>query len=462
LAALLEAALARVTDLERQVVDLQQQVRQLTARLEQDSSNSHKPPSSDPPWRELPARKPSGRKAGGQPGHVGHGRKRLPPQRIDRYVHHVPKVCRHCHALLPIEASLKDPEPAWHQVAELPRIAAFITEHQGHARTCPCCGKITRAAIPTSVRAHVLGPRLSAVMSYLAGRCHDGRRTVREVVQDLFGVPLSLGSVCNYETEMSDALAEAHADALHRVRRSAVRYVDETGWSKAGKRCWLWTAATQALACFAVHAERNWQALCDLLGQHAGQGIIHSDRWHAYSPRAARKRQICWAHLKRDFQKWFDRGGPSTLLGQDGLELCRNVFALWRDFRQRNITRRQLQRRSGPLRHRLRQILNWNLSCNDRKASKFCRNLLACEPALWTFSRHPGVEPTNNAAERALRPAVLWRKNSFGCHSQTGLRFAERILTAIHTLRLQKRPVLAWLHETLAAHRKQLPTPLLQ
>ena len=458
---LLEAALARVGELEQLVRDLQGQVRELKAKLDQNSSNSHQPPSSDPPWHKPPPRKPTGRKPGGQAGHQGHSRKRLPPQRVDRYVHHVPQVCQYCHACLPREAGPQDPPPRWHQVAELPKIAAIITEHQSHARTCLHCGRLTRAIIPWSVRRHVLGQRLASVMSYLAGRCHNGRRTVREIVLDLFGVPLSLGSVCRYEAQMSEALAAAHEQAVRSVREAPVRHVDETGWNRAGKTCWLWIAATKRLSCFVLHAARNWPALCALLGTDAGKGIICSDRWHAYSRIGLRRRQLCWAHLKRDFQKWSDKGGATRLLGEDGLELCGKVFGFWRDFRQRTLTRRQLQRRLGPLRRRLKQVLEWNKACGQASAAKFCRNLLSVESALWTFCRVPGMEPTNNAAERALRPAVLWRKNCFGSYSDAGLRFTERILTVTQSLRQQGASALPWLEQTLAAYRNASPPPKL-
>jgi transposase len=456
------AELARqVEQLQELARQLQQQVRDLQARLDQNSSNSHKPPSSDPPWagKKPAGKKPTGRRPGGQIGHAGHHRRRLPPQRVDRVVDHLPRHCRHCRAALPRDASPRDPEPTWHQVAELPQMAAIVTEHRGHARACPCCGAVTRQPIPPQVRAHVLGPRLSATMSYLVGRCHDGRRTVVEVVADLFGVPLSLGTVSDYEREMSAALARPHWEVLAHVRAAAVKHVDETGWKRAGKRCWLWTAATTHAAAFAVQPGRNFNGLCALLGgPRGGTGVVCSDRLHAYSPLALRRRQLCWAHLKRDFQKWLDHGGATQRLGADALELTRQLFAAWRDFRQRTLTRRQLQRRLAPLRRRLRQVLTWALRCGVTKAVQFCRNLLAVEPALWTFTRVGGLEPTNNPAERSLRPAVLWRKNSFGCRSEGGCRFAERMLTAVQTLRLQTRPVLSWLEQALTAHRTHLPT----
>jgi transposase len=454
----------QVRQLQTMVGQLQKQVRQLQARLDQNSSNSHQPPSSDPPWINKPsAQKPTGNRPGGQIGHEGHHRHRLPMTRVNRVIDHVPRVCRHCQAPLSKAAAADDPPPSWHQVAELPVMAAIVTEHRGHARRCGRCGTITRPSIPAPVRAHVLGPRLSATMSYLAGRCHDGRRTVREVVRDLFDVPISLGTVSNYERRMSDALSAPYQQTLRRVRQAnRVKHVDETGWKRAGQGCWLWTCATARAAAFAIHPLRDWRGLCDLLGnRRGGRGMICSDRWHAYSRLGIRRRQLCWAHLKRDFQKWFDQGGSTRLLGEDGLTLSKKVFEFWRSFRQGQLTRRQLQRGLGPVRRRMRQVLNWGLRCGDAKAARFCRNLLGVEAAMWTFTRTAGLEPTNNHAERMLRAAVLWRKNSFGCHSDGGCRFAERMLTMIQTLRIQGQSVLTWLQTTLAAHRRGLPRPML-
>jgi len=295
---------AQVQAQDKLIGELQQQVAELKSRLDQNSSNSHKPPSSDPPWSSKASlKRPSGKRPGGQKGHRGHHRHRLPGSRVNQYVDHFPKKCRHCHSDLPTEASANDPPASWHQVAELPPMTAMITEHRAHARSCPCCGKLTRAAIPPDIRAHVIGPRLAAVMSYLCGRCHDGRRTVLEIVNDLFDVPLSLGSIAQYESHTSSALADAHAQTLSAVKKAAVKYVDETGWKQAGKRRWLWTAATSNVACFAVQMQRGWKGACLLLGKRGGKGIVCSDRHHAYTPLSIRRRQICWSHLQRDFLK---------------------------------------------------------------------------------------------------------------------------------------------------------------
>ena len=453
----------QVRQLQATITQLQERVCELQARLDQNSSNSNQPPSSDPPWAgKKPVKKPSGRKPGGQIGHQGHYRRRLPPERINEVIRHIPSHCEYCHASLPKESRPGDPEPTWHQVAELPPMAAVVTEHQGHGRRCGCCGRITQEPIPPDVLQHVLGPRLSATMSYLSGRCHDGRRLVQEILQDLFDVPIALGTVMAYEQEMSLALKQPYEQALQTVRQARNKHVDETGWKQAGKTCWLWTGATAKAAVFLIQKGRNWKGLCDLLGsKRGGRGIIHSDRLHAYGPLGVERRQICWAHLKRDFQKWLDRGQDTKLLGEDGLALCRSLFAVWRDFRLGKMKWKTLRRKMAPLRRRLSQVLRWGLRCGQAKAAKFCRNLLKLQRAIWAFVRVPGLEPTNNHAERMLRPAVLWRKNSFGCHAPSGCRFVERMLTAVQTLRLQGHGVLNWLYQSLLDHRAGLPAPKL-
>jgi transposase len=180
----------------KQIADLQAEILELRAQLNRNSSNSSSPPSTDPPGAPKPVVKtPTGRKPGGQPGHQGHHRRRLPPERLNQIVPYVPTACGHCQTPLSAEPGPGDPEPTWHQVAELPELAAIVTEHQGHARTCPCCGRLNRGMIPPEIRAHVIGPRLAAVMSYFASRHRIGRRGVEEVVETVFEVPISLGSI---------------------------------------------------------------------------------------------------------------------------------------------------------------------------------------------------------------------------------------------------------------------------
>lgn len=456
------AALRSALDLAlERIAELAAEVRELRGRLGTNSSNSSTPPSADPPSAPRPpAKAPSGRKPGGQPGHPGRYRLRLPPERVDEVVAYVPATCAGCQADLPVEPAPGDLEPSWHQVAELPPVAAVVTEHQGHARTCPCCGLVNRAEIPPKVRAHVLGPRLAAAMSYLSGRHHLSRRAVEEIVATVFEVPVSLGTVSALEAETAAALEKPYEEAKAEVRGAAMKNTDETGWKQQGRRCWLWTAATATAAFFVIHVRRGFVGLQALLGE-AITGVVCSDRWSAYNKLPLEQRQVCWAHLRRDFQKLIDRGGPAEAIGRTGLEVVACLFADWWSFRTGAIDRATLRARSERIARELQETLESGRDGADPKASAFCANLLELYPALWLFTAIEGVEPTNNHAERILRAGVLWRKNAFGNQSATGRRFVERMLTVTQTLRLQNRPVLDYLHRAIVAHRAGLPAPKL-
>ena len=446
---------------QQQIGRLQAEVHELRCQINRNSSNSSSPPSADPPGAPKPVVKTvSPRQPGGQPGHPGRHRRRLPPDRVQKIVPYVPTTCTRCQAPLPQQPGPGDPEPSWHQVAEIPPLAAVVTEHQGHARTCPGCGLLNRAEIPPEVRADVTGPRLAAVMSYLSGRHHLSRRSVEEIVETVFEVPTSLGTVIALERETTAALAGAYQEVQQEVRQAAVKNTDETGWSEAGQKRWLWTAATATAALFVIHFRRSFEGLQALLGE-AISGIVGSDRWSAYSKLPLEQRQICWAHLKRDFQKLVDRGGPAEAIGRVGLEVVECLFADWWSFRRGELERPGLQARVERMARELQGVLEQGCGCADQKAATFCANLLALYPAMWLFAAIEGVEPTNNHAERILRLGVLWRKNAFGCHSAAGCRFVERMLTVVQTLRLQRRSVLDYLVRAIDAHRSGRPAPQL-
>jgi transposase len=449
-----DAALARIAVLEAQV-------KELLIQIQRNSSNSSTPPSANPLDAPKPVRKPpTGRKPGGQTGHRGHHRVRLPANRVHVIVDYFPSVCTGCRSPLPLGPGPDDPEPGWHQVAELPKLAAVVTEHQAHARTCPGCGKLNHATIPAKVRAHVIGPRLAAMMSYLSGRFHLSKRSVRELVEAAFEVPVSLGTVATLEQQTSVALIGSHEQARDAVREAPVKNADETGWKQAGARRWLWTAATTTVAYFVIHVQRGARGLETLLGQ-AITGIVISDRWWGYTGLPLEQRQVCWAHLKRDFQKCWERGGPGQAVGDVGLAVVEDIFTLWWEYREGLIDRPGLGTQLEPVIEELRVALERGSGCGDGKVVAFCDNLLTLYPALWLFAGVDGVEPTNNHAERILRMGVLWRKNAFGCHSESGCRFVERILTVVQTLRLQKRSVLNFLEESIFAHRSGTPAPAL-
>jgi transposase len=442
------------------IADLQQRVATLEARAGTNSSNSSLPPSANPPGAPKPViKQKSKRKRGGQPGHRPHLKQLLGPDRVDRIVPLVPVECAHCHADLPTVPSPDDPPPTRFQTIELPTIVAVVTEYQGQARICKGCGETTRAPIPRDILAHSVEPRLAATLSYLAGRHGISKRSIEEIAEDVFQAPIALGTVCNLEKEMSVALAAPHQEAIAAVRAAAVKSADETSWKRQGKLCWLWAAATATVAVFVIHARRSALGMAAILGTEI-QGILCSDRWGVYDRVPAARRQICWAHLKRDFQKIVDRGGPSAFVGQEGRKIVKKVFAAWHAFQDGKSTRVQLAAELAPVMNRLnRVLLEGAILGDDKTVAAFCENVLALEAALWTFVRVDGVEPTNNFMERLVRLAVLWRRRSFGCASEAGCRFVERILTVVQTRKLQGKNVLDYLHEALRAHRADQPCP---
>jgi len=194
---------ARIANLEQQVAALQAKLGELGDKVRRNASNSSIPPSTNPPDAPKPTtKKPTGRKRGGQPGHVGHTRPRLPPERVQHIIPFVPLYCDFCEKPLPETAGPNDPEPTWHQYAELPKAAAVVTEFQGHARTCSC-GHVTRALIPEEFRRESIGPRLGATLSYLSGSPHVSKRGIEEICETVFQVPISLGTIKNLEQEIA-------------------------------------------------------------------------------------------------------------------------------------------------------------------------------------------------------------------------------------------------------------------
>jgi transposase len=453
----------RLATLEQQIAELQTQVRELTAQLGAHSGNSSLPPSANPLGAPKPVlKKKSKRRRGGQPKHPPHLKDWLPPERVTRFEKFVPSHCQHCHADLPAEPG---PGDAAHltrfQTLDVRPVVTEVTEYQGHARTCRACGMVTRAVIPAAVRAHSIGTRLTAILSYLSG-CHGlSKRGVEEVAAAVFDAPVSLGTVANLEQEVSAALQPAHQEALAAVAGADVKNADETSWKLRGKLCWLWAAASAGVVAFVIHAKRSALGLTALLGAEI-HGILCSDRWGVYNGVPAERRQVCWAHLKRDFQKIVDGGGSSAFVGREGRKLVKKVFAAWHAFQKGQDTRAQLQAKLAPVMNRMnRLLLEGAILGEDEAVATFCDNVLALEPALWTFVRAGGVEPTNNVIERLLRRAVLWRRRSFGCASEAGCRFVERILTVVQTRRLQGQSVLEYLHDALSAHRTGQPCPAL-
>lgn len=441
-----------------QVQTFQTRITDLEARLNLHSGNSSRPPSSDPP--SAPPRPPkpsSGRKRGAQPGHPGHHRELLPPDQVTEFVVHAPTRCSHCQHALPARLPTTGPVLR-QQVWDLPPIVPTVTEHQFPTVRCPHCHKPTRAERPGEVPPGSFGPHLTALTGLLHGRYHMSTRDLEEMLDEVWDIPLSLGSIPALYQTVSCALAPVYSEVQEVVAGQAVANVDETPWREQHQRRYLWVAVTVVATVFLV-GRRSRAALEQLLKAPFG-GIVGSDRYKAYAHLPPQQRQLCWAHLKRDGQFFQERDGPVGVWGEAGMEQITKLFSIWHRFRAGELARAQLQQEMAAIEAELRALvergrdeLPWE------KPRGFCRALLWVWDALWTFVREEGVEPTNNAAERALRPAVLWRKGCYGTDSSEGSRFVERILTVTATCRQQQRDVLPFLADAVRAHWAGLPAP---
>jgi transposase len=471
LAGLPPAVVAYLEALEALVVAHEARIVALEARLRQDSSTSSRPPSSDPPGtqaqRRAPPTPPSGdaggerRRRGGQPGHPGHHRVLLGEERVDRLVIVTPDACRGCGDVLPAEPGGEDPVDERVQVVELPPVRAEVTEYRLAARRCRSCGTLTRAVRPTEAGGGAFGPRLHAVATLLVGRYRLSRREAVACLAELGEVELSVGALARLEQATSTALAPVVDEVALAIQQAAVANVDETGWWQGKTRSWLWTVVTETLTLFRLDPSRGKVVVQALLGP-AWTGIVGSDRYSAYRYLPLDRRQLCWAHLLREFRKIAAYNRHQRPLGTRLLDITTRIFATWYRFRAAAIDRPTLQAELAPLQAELRLALAAGLDPPHAVvAGPLCGNLLDSWSALWTFAHVDGVEPTNNAAERALRPAVLWRKGSFGTQSDDGSRFVERIMTVAATCKQQGRSLLDFLVAATTAARLGLPPPSL-
>jgi transposase len=452
--ALILALRAEAAELQAKVGALQQQVHELQERLNQNSTNSSRPPSTDPPAvKRRPPRPFSGRKPGAQAGHERWQRPLLPPDHTEVLK---PTQCRRCgHAL-----EGEDPQPLRHQVLELPPIRPEVTEYQLHRLRCPGCGLSTCASLPAGVPTGGQGPRLQAVLALMTGAYRMSKRMVETFCADVLRVPVCAGQVCASEVETA-AATDPVVQELREYVRSRPANVDETGWWQKQQRGWLWAVVTQAVTVFTIALSRAAAVAQELVDPSAGQ-VITTDRYKGYLWLPLRQRQVCWAHLIRDFQAMVDRANAGSTIGEELLCCAEDLFTWWYRVRDGTLSRSTFRRYVAELRPWVRSRLEAGSACSCAKTAGTCRELLAVEPALWTFVRAKGIEPTNNAAERALRHAVQWRKTSHGTESQAGSRFVGNILSVVATCRQQGRNVLEYLTRCCNAHLiGAQPPPLL-
>lgn len=449
---------AYIRALESRVAALEATVQQLREQVQQTSRTSSRPPSSDPPQAlgQRPRREPTGRRPGGQPGHEGQARALVPVEEVDVVVPVKPERCHHCQHPLQGE----DPQPRRHQVIEIPPMKPVVTEYQLHDLVCLACGEETRAEVPAGVPTGGFGPRVQAITALCTGAYHLSKRTTQRALEDMFGVHMGLGTIANLEHATVQAVAEPVAEARAYVQRQPAAYLDETGWREGQQRAWLWTAVTEWVTVFVVRASCGGKVAQELLGERFW-GWLVTDRWSGYSWYPSWRRQVCWAHLLRDIEAMIERGGRSREIGEALRGQARQMFQWWHRVRDGTLAHRTFTSYMWPVRREVERLLEAGQTCGVPKTEGTCRDILKRRQALWTFVRHEGVEPTNNAAERAIRPGVLWRKGSFGTQSAEGSRFVEAMMTVVATLKQQHRNVLDYVTAACEAALCGEPAPSL-
>ena len=432
-------------------------VEELAQRLGRSSRHSSQPPSADPLRTTRPRRERSGRRPGGQPGHEGQSRALVPVDEVDVVIPVKPMQCPRCQQ--PWQGD--DPQPQRHQVTEIPLVKPLVVESQLHQRRCPACGVPTRAERPVGVPSGAFGPRLQAIIALCTGASHLSKRTTQRVLEDLFRLPLSVGTMAHLEQATAEALTQPVEEARAYIQAQHTAYLDETGWREGRARAWLWTAVTAWVTVFVVRLSRSAKVAHELLGERFW-GYLVTDRWSAYTWYPAWRRQVCWAHLLRDIEAMSERGGPSQAMGEALRAQACQMFHWWHRVRGGTLTQASFASYRRPSRRAVERLLEAGQPCGVPKTEGVCREVLKGRQALWTFVSHTGVEPTNNAAARAIRPGVLWRKGSFGTQSAEGSRFVEVMMTVVATLKQQHRNVLDYVTAACeAALRGEPATSLL-
>lgn len=454
----IEAQALRLAQQDVIIAEQAARIASLEEKLRKNSGNSSKPPSSDPlhkPKKPARPRKKSGRKPGGQPGHKKHQRSLLPVEQARSFSEAIPDACEDCgsHSLA------EDPEPHRHQVFDSPPIAPLFDECSQHARPCLDCGHVTVGPLPEGMSSLGYTAGVDAMVGLLAGELRLSKSVTAETMTQVFRVPMSTGAVIDAQNRVSAALAEPVAEATEYVQQQPVKNADETPWFQGLQKAYLWACVTSLVTVFQVHLTRKATAAKALLG--VVLGILGTDRYSGYSWWPAALRQVCWAHLIRDFVAIVERGGASKTLGEALLSQADRMFAWWVRVKEGTLSRATFQVYMRSVRREVEKLLREG-QCNEhRLTAGTCKKIWETREALWTFVRLEGVEPTNNAGERALRFGVLWRKMSRGAKSAKGNAFVARILTVHATLRQQGRGVHAYLREACEAHRSGKAGPSL-
>lgn len=422
----------------------------LDERLNKNSKNSSKPPSSD--------QKPncSGGGSGRRTRKEGINRPPFSPEQVDRFMTTTLECCPCCGSddLHDLNA------PLVQQQVEIPEAKATITEFSRTKYRCASCGRGSFAHLPNGIPNSAFGPRLMALTAMLTGGLHLSKREAMSLVGDLYGVDISEGSIINIEERVSNALDEPHERIHSHVMKSLFpKHFDETSWRDQGKSHYVWVGSTSEASCFYIDQSRSRKAFETFMKTLSGAPVV-TDRYPVYN-HLKMPHQYCLAHLIRDFRKYFERDGPDGEIGNKIEKELRQVCRTHRHFRSGEVSKRSRNTRFRHQKRRLQDYLLDGFVEGSDELSGLCDRLLDCFSRLWVFSEFTNVDPTNNLAERDLRRLVLWRKKSYGTRSERGKRYVERIGSVAQTVRKAQQNLFRYLHASIDAHYRGCPAPLI-
>lgn len=444
----LKAKLGHTEDMLKKALE---EIAKLQEKLDRNSKNSSKPPSSDQKANtssDEPKKKRKGKKGIAKPLY--------PSERVDHHIDCCLDNCPHCGS---IEIQWNGDSEMVHQ-AELPEVKAVVTEYELLKYRCLSCRKNSIASLPPGIPDSAFGPRLMGLLVTLTGVFHLAKREAIQLIKELYNIDIGTGSVSNIEERVSQALDPIYQRIHCFVLESKFcKHFDETGWRDSGKRHYVWLASCEHASCYMIDRRRSAGSFRRLLTVDPDSVSAVTDRYTVYS--VFKVHQYCLAHLIREFRSYAERDGPDQEIGKALESELKTACHIHKRYREGDITLEQRNRRLGQRKRRLESHLEDGFANGSDDLSGLCDRLLEDYDKLWTFTRTPGMEPTNNLAERDLRKLVIWRRKSYGTRSERGKKFVERITTVVQTLKKQSRSILAFIQEAISNFYAQKPTPFI-
>ena len=428
------------------IYKLMARIAELEDRINQNSNNSSKPPSSDgsgtPPARKRPA---SGKARGAQPGHKGHRRERHPEDdRLTAIPHYPAGQCPCCGE----QVVSHDKPYRVHQVFDLPEVSYLVTEHQLFRGTCRGCITTSEAALPQTVSHRQMGANLLSYIALQSGQFHQSISKIQQQLKQHFGLSFSKGAISEAQGRVSAMLTPTHQAIKQQVQSAAIIHADETRYQRGGERRWMWMALSKVAVCFMTAFGRGQEAAKRLLGSEL-DGVLVTDQYAGYRFIDSAQRQLCWAHVLRN-----------VAAIAESSEMVNQPIGARHGYEQGTLSLAQYQRRLLRCRQSWdKQLERGSVLCSKRYRGRG-QLLLKDDEMLWRFMENDEIALTNNEAERALRGYVLWRKGSYGVWSHRGEQFRQRILSLVETAKRLGRCPQEWLRAVVRSCIEKTDYPL--